>query len=146
MLNTYTSPTRHTFINCFCIVICYFLLPAAPHHYLFLVISLSVSLAPHLLSWRGTPSTWMLSTPASRQPLLLVSVPCALCLHLPSFFIRLTPLCLLHPATRSLTASGVSPVCFLPSCVSLFFIPLLHRFLASSCVWFPNWVSVFARG
>ena len=91
MLNTYSRSTQPTCLNYFWIVFCCFLHFTAPRQQLFVVVALSVSAAPHLLSWRRMSPTWTLSTPTPRQPLLLVSAPCAVCLHLPFCLVCFPP-------------------------------------------------------
>ena len=55
-----------------------------PHQWPFGVVStVSFAPAPHLLSWRKTPSTWTLSTPSTCQPPPLNSAARAACLRLP---------------------------------------------------------------
>ena len=59
-------------------------IPPSPHHQLFIGVSLYLfAPTPHLLSWREAPPAWTSPVPATRQPLLLVTLPCIACLLLP---------------------------------------------------------------
>ena len=80
-----SSPSRPTCINCLWIFISYLLLLPPPYHHPFLFVTPIFTPALHLISRRGASSTWPLTTPATRQPLPLVSAPCSTCLCLPLF-------------------------------------------------------------
>ena len=62
------------------------ILTPPPHQHLLIAIVLFMFAPSFHLQYRiKAPPTWTLPAPATHQPLQLISVPCAMCLHLPPF-------------------------------------------------------------